>query len=38
VWHIGGEPLDVTDEATVVAVAEALIPHLYCTVDPLPSG
>lgn len=38
VWHIGGEPLDVTDEALVVDVAEALIPHLYCTVDPLPSG
>src|SRR5262245_5173952 len=38
VWHIGGAPGDATDEATVVAVAEALIPHLYCTVDPLPSG
>jgi len=38
VWHIGGEPLDVTDEALVVDVAEALIPHLYCTVDQLPSG
>ena len=38
VWGIGGEPLDVTDEDLVVAVAEALIPHLYCTVDPLPSG
>lgn len=37
-WAIGGEPLDVTDEATVVAVAQALIPHLYCTVNPLPSG
>jgi hypothetical protein len=38
VWHLGGEPLDVTSEALVVDVAEALIPRLYCTVDPLPSG
>jgi hypothetical protein len=38
IWVIGGEPRDVTDEATVVAVAEALIPHLYCTVGPPASG
>lgn len=35
-WTVGGGLSDhVADEATVLAVAEALIPHLYCTLaDP----
>jgi hypothetical protein len=38
IWHVGGAPLDVTHDDSVTAVASALIPHLYCTVDLLPSG
>jgi hypothetical protein len=35
IWHVGGAPLDVTDDPTVAAVASALIPYLYCTVAPI---
>jgi hypothetical protein len=38
VWRIGGAPLDVADDPTVAAVASALVPYLYCTVAPPPSG